>query len=254
MAEFGQLLAHSILKQEEQWKKFVDSVKSGCCSSSTYRLVQPGASPWNGFELERPKKFRQGLLFILEAPPADSQHYFLKKDGPNSSPDRLRKKMYAAFQKIQNAPKFSHFDTFLDDFLDANCYLLPSFSYACANKDGTNANPTSSMAKHSGEAHLSLAIKSLQPRVVVLMGTRALAAGRAMKLVNEDLGKENLHSYARLEPYHSTAFGYGITTFVTYWPMKRSKRENHAGIKVNCYDGWLLPTLDEAFKMLRSRP
>ncbi len=84
------------------------------------------------------------------------------------------------------------------------------------------------------------------------MGTRALAAGRAMSLVMEDLGKENLHTYARLEPYYSTTFGFKIATFVTYWPMKRAKRENPARQKVNCYDGWLLPTLNESFKMLLS--
>jgi hypothetical protein len=195
--------------------------------------------------------FREGLLFILEAPPADSHHYFLKKE-TIQSPDRLRKKMYAAFQKVESAPKFPSFDTFLEDFLDANCYLLPSFSYACARKDGTNANPTSGMARHSGEAHLSLALQSLKPRVVVLMGTRALAAGRAMKLVNEDLGIEKLQTYARLEPYYSTTFGFNIATYVTYWPMKRSKRENHKGQKVNCYEGWLLPTLNEAFKLVRT--
>ena len=170
----GKLFSRSLFEEEEQWNQFVQSVKSGCCSNARYDRVKPGVEPWNGFQLERPKHFRRGLLFILEAPPADSQHYFLKKDGPDSSPDRLRKKMYAAFQKVENAPKFSNFGTFLDDFLGANCYLLPSFSYACANKDGTNANPTSGMAKHSGEAHLPLAIKSLKPRVVVLMGTRGL--------------------------------------------------------------------------------
>ena len=232
---------------------FVNGVKSGCCSSATYNLVKPGVEPWNGFKLERPKSFRNGLLFILEAPPADSTHYFLRKEGVDQSPDRLRKKMFAAFQKVESVPKFSNFDTFLDDFLDANCYLLPSFSYACARKDGTNANPTSAMARHSGEAHLSHAIASLKPRVVVLMGTRALAAGRAMKLVNADLGMEKLQVYAQLKPYYSTTFGFEIATFVTYWPMKRSKRENHAGQKVNCYDGWLLPTLNEAFKALRCR-
>ncbi len=248
------MLSRSPLQEEVLWGKFVETVRSGCCSSSAYERVKPGVEPWNGFQMERPKDFRRGLLFILEAPPADSQHYFLKKDGPDSSPDRLRKKMYAAFQRVECAPKCSNFETFLDDFLSANCYLLPSFSYACANKDGTNANPTSTMARHSGEMHLSLAIKSLKPRVVLLMGTRALAAGRAMKLVNENLGKENLLTYARLEPYHSTIFGFKIATFVTYWPMKRSKRENQAGQKVNCYDGWLLPTLNESFKTLRSMP
>ena len=90
--------------------------------------------------------------------------------------------MYAAFQKVENAPKFSNFDTFLDDFLGANCYLLPSFSYACANKDGTNANPTSGMAKHSGEAHLPFAIKS-KPRVAYSWEQKSSAAGRVMKLV-----------------------------------------------------------------------
>ena len=120
-------------------------------------------------------------------------------------------------------------------------------------KDGTNTNPTSGMARHSGGAHLSLALQCLKPRVVVLMGTRALAAGRAMKLVNEDLGIEKLQAYARPEPYYSTTFGFKIVSFVTYWPMKRSKRENHEGRKVNCYDGWLLPTLNEAFKLLQTQ-
>src|ERR1700730_4167177 len=135
------LVSRPVLEEDdERWKAFVEGVKSGCCSN--YDLVKPGVEPWNGFELERPKNFQEGLLFILEAPPADSTHYFLKKEGADERPDELTKKMFAAFHKVENAPKFPNFDTFLDDFLDANCYLLPSFSYACARKDGTNAHPT----------------------------------------------------------------------------------------------------------------
>jgi len=233
------------------WDEFVQGVRSGCCSSATYDRVKPGVEPWNGFQLERPKAFHKGLLFILEAPPAGSDHYFLKKE-VGDTPDRLRKKLFALFQKVHSAPKFQNFETFLEDFLAANCYLLPSFSYACANKDGTNTSPTTSMAKHSGEAHLKIAIKCLQPKVVVLMGTRALAAGRAMKLINENRGKENLLTYASLKPYPSTTFGFPIATFVTYWPMKRSKRMNHAGKLVNNYDAMLIPTLNKSFETLHT--
>jgi len=224
-------------------------VKSGCCSSSTYNRVKPGVEPWNGFQLERPKKFHRGILFILEAPPADSNHYFLKKE-TDDTPDRLRKKFFVLFQKVPRAPKFQNFETFLDDFLDANCYLLPSFSYACANKDGTNTNPTTGMAKHSGENHLLQAIRCLKPKVVVLMGTRALAAGRAMKLMDRDLGEESLSNYASLEPYRSNSPGFPITTFVTYWPMKRSKRRDPSGKMVNNYDAMLVPTLNRSFETL----
>jgi hypothetical protein len=229
------------------WDEFVQGVQSGCCSA--YRKVKPGAKPWNGFQMERPKSFHEGLLFILEAPPAGSDHYFMKKE-KDQTRDRLRKKFFTAFQQVSSAPKFSDFETFLEDFQNANCYLLPSFSYPCARKDGTNTSPTIAMAKHSGQVHLSIAVKCLRPRVIVLMGTRALAAGKAMQLVNEDLGAEQLHTYARLEPYHSTVFGFTITTFVTYWPMKRAKRENQMKELVNCYDGWLIPTMNESFKAL----
>jgi hypothetical protein len=199
--------------------------------------------------MERPKTFHKGVLFILEAPPAGSNHYFLKKEEDDTR-DRLRKKLFALFQKVPSAPKFHNFGTFLEDFLAANCYLLPSFSYACANKNGTNASPTTSMARHSGEAHLRMAIKCLQPKVVVLMGTRALAAGRAMKLVNEDRGRENLLTYASLKPYYSAALGFPIATFVTYWPMKRSKRMGDEGRLVNNYDAMLIPTLSRSFETL----
>ncbi|HYB04653.1 MAG TPA: hypothetical protein VED17_09335 [Nitrososphaerales archaeon] len=233
------------------WDDFVEGVKSGCCSHASYTRVKPGVEPWNGFELERPKKFHRGILFILEAPPAGSNHFFLKNETDNTH-DRLRQKFFVAFQKLPSAPEFRNFETFLDEFLNANCYLLPSFSYACANKDGTNTSPTAGMARHSGEAHLQVAIKCLKPRVVVLMGTRALAAGKAMRLVNEDLGKESLVNYASLKPYHSTALGFPITTFVTYWPMKRSKREDPSGKMVNNYDAMLIPTLNRSFETLYS--
>jgi len=236
--------------ENDCWNEFVRSVKSGCCSSSNHK-IKVGVEPWNGFQLERPERFHEGVLFISEAPPAGSKHYFLKKE-KDYTRDGLRKKVFAAFSKVSNAPEFSNFETFVDDFLNSNCYLLPSFSYNCSRKDGKNANPTLAMARHSGEAHLTNAVRCLRPRVVVLMGTRALAAGRAMKLLNEDLGKEKLKVYARIPPYYSTAFGFKIATFVTYWPMKRAKRENPAKELVNCYDGWLIPTLDEAFKTLNA--
>ena len=234
---------------DDCWNDFVHGVKSGCCSSESYDRVKPGVEPWNGFRLNRPKTFHEGILFILEAPPAGSDHYFLKKEN-DATRDRLRKKFFAAFQRVPSAPKFENFETFVDDFLEANCYLLPSFSYACAKKDGTNTSPTAGMAKHSGEAHLQMAVRCLQPKVVVLMGTRALAAGRAMKLVNEDLGKENLLNYASLKPYYSRALGFPITTFVTYWPMKRTKRKNGDGKLVNNYDALLIPTLNNSFATL----
>ncbi len=233
------------------WDDFVRGVKSGCCSSATYDRVKPGVEPWNGFQLERPQKFHRGILFILEAPPADSDHYFLKEETDDTR-DRLRKKFFAAFQRVPSAPKFQNFETFVEDFLNANCYLLPSFSYACANKDGTNANPTTGMAKHSGEAHLQQAIKCLKPKVIVLMGTRALAAGRAMKLVVGDLGNESLVNYASLKPYFSQALGFSVSTFVTYWPMKRSKRADPSGKMVNNYDAMLIPTLTRSFETLYS--
>ncbi len=236
---------------EDDWNEFVQGVKSGCCSSATCGKVKSGVAPWNGFQPKRPKSFHEGILFILEAPPAGSDHYFMKKERDHTR-DRLRKKFFATFQKVPSAPKCENFETFVEDFLSANCYLLPSFSYACANKDGTNTSPTLGMARHSGEAHLSVAVRCLKPRVVVLMGTRALAAGRAMKLVDKNLGEEKLHTYARLEPYYSTTYGSKIATFVTYWPMKRAKRKNGAGELVNCYDGWLIPTLNEAFKTLHA--
>ncbi len=108
------------------------------------------------------------------------------------------------------------------------------------------------MAKHSGEAHLQVAIKCLKPKVVVLMGTRALAAGKAMKIVDEDRGKESLVNYASLKPYYSTGLGFPVATFVTYWPMKRSKREDQSGQMVNNYDAMLIPTLNKSFETLYS--
>jgi hypothetical protein len=236
---------------DDCWSDFVKGVKSGCCSSSVYDRVKPGTAPWNGFDMEHPRSFHEGLLFILEAPPAGSDHYFMKKEVDDTR-DRLRQKLFAALRKVPSAPKFQNFETFLEDFSQANCYLLPSFSYACANKDGTNTSPSLGMARHSGDAHLRLVVKCLRPKVVVLMGTRALAAGRAMDLIGEDLGKENLMTYASLKPYRSTSYGYPIATFVTYWPMKRSKRKDSAGKLVNNYDAMFLPTLDRAFEMLRS--
>jgi hypothetical protein len=230
---------------DECWDDFVQGVKSGCCK--TYARVKPGVEPWNGFLLKRPEKFERGMLFIMEAPPA-SNHYFLKQE-IDGTPDRLRKRFFALFQRVPSAPKIQNFESFLDDFLDANLYLLPSFSYACAKKDGTNTSPTTEMAKHSGEVHLQIAIKCLRPKVVVLMGTRALAAGRAMKLVEIDLGKESLSNYASLKPYPSDALSFPIATFVTYWPMKRSKREDPSGKMVNNYDVMLIPTLNRAFKI-----
>ena len=119
------------------WAEFKTRVNDECCRKAT--RVKRDAKPWNGFEMPFPKKFDRGLLFMSEAPPAGSNHYFLKDDG-EMTPDGLRSRMYEVFQRVHSAPKFESTDTFVDAFLTANCYLLPSFSYPCVNKSGKNAS------------------------------------------------------------------------------------------------------------------
>src|SRR5579871_4407539 len=109
------------MSDSECWKAFLVSVKSGCCTHESFPKVKKGVEPWNGFELNEPQEFHSGLLFILEAPPGGSDHFFWNP----RTPDRLRKRVFDLLNEVEKAPDFSNPNTFLQDLLAANCYLLP---------------------------------------------------------------------------------------------------------------------------------
>ncbi len=226
------------------WSEFIASVRSGCCTHEKYRKIRKGVEPWNAYELERPKEFNKGLLFLLEAPPGGSDHFFWN---PNT-PDRLRKRIFDLLREVKTAPKFSAPDRFIQELLESNCYLLPAFSYACA-EGHKNSNPTRSMVEHSARVHLPLALACLKPRIVVLMGEKALFAGKTMDLVNGGNKRARLTDYLSTTPYPSEKLGFHVDTFVTSWPTKRYviKKE---GVKLSVYRDYLIPTLINAFQLL----
>jgi len=97
------------------------------------------------------------------------------------------------------------------------------------------------MCFHSGEAHLKSALRYLKSKVVVLLGSRALAAGMGMKLVPENHGKLILRNYAKTSSYDSDYEFGTVRTFVTYWPTRR--------IGTDRYENHLKPTLKNALKL-----
>jgi hypothetical protein len=227
------------------WSEFISSVRSGCCSHEIYPKIKQGVEPWNGYELTRPKEFHGGVLFILEAPPGGSDHFFWNPQGE----DRLRKRFFELLGEVRAAPKFSGLANFIQELLDANCYLLPAFSYACS-EGAKNSNPSRKMVEHSAREHLPLAINCLQPRIVVLMGEKALFAGRVLGLVNAgNERKVKLTNFLSLRPFASEKFGYRIDTFVTSWPTKRFVIKS-GGKKSSVYRNYLIPTLNNAFQLL----
>jgi len=219
------------------WADFIRSV-TNCSTCKNYPKTKMGSKPWNGADLKEPQRSRNGLLFISEAPPGgDSGSYFLnsiKNDG-------LRARLFHALSLANNAPKFQS----INEFLGEGCYLLPSFSYPCSKETGGNTNPTLGMAIHSAETHLTIAIGCLKPKIVVLLGSRALAAGIAMNLVERRGTPYSVRRYRHLTPYSSQNAEYGkISTFVTYWPIERIGKDE--------YDNWLVPTLDAAFSKFKT--
>lgn len=184
----------------------VFSEKSHFCKECReFQKVVTRRKPWNGCKLYDPeeKLGRNRTLFLSEAPPLSDTFFQCNES------DQLRKNLFEGVNLVFGKNIF----TDLESFFRQNCYLLPSYSYACG-ANGRNLNPDRYMITSSAK-HMSRIVNYIEPNRVVLLGKRALWLAFELGLVKEDNNRTML-SYISENPH-----GTSPRTYVTYWPRKR---------------------------------
>lgn len=178
-----------------RWKEFLADVKK-CETCKGYPKVRDGAEAWNGCSPDDPRRIlnfrRSRVLFISESPPGGQGRTFFWRD----ESDRLRQFLFEALGEATNRRAQST-PFRIEDFIQLNCYLLPSFSFPCSKGSSLsprNTKPGRTVIEHSAKEHLVKAIDYIEPSEVVLLGESASIVGRTL----------------------------GLKCYLTYWPTKRT--------------------------------